>query len=75
MKAMLLPAGQGGESAERRDASDIHRAAELRRRASAGENKAALAREFCISRQSFYSYMKADRAMAQAATTTGTAWT
>ena len=25
MKAMLLPAGQVGESAERRDASDIHR--------------------------------------------------
>jgi len=64
MKAMLLPAGQGGESAERRDASDIHRAAELRRRASAGANKAALAREFCISRQSLYSYLQAGTATA-----------
>jgi DNA invertase Pin-like site-specific DNA recombinase len=40
------------------------RATELRRRASAGENKAALAREFCISRQSLYSYLKADNATA-----------
>jgi DNA invertase Pin-like site-specific DNA recombinase len=40
------------------------KAAELRRRATAGENKAALAREFCISRQSLYSYMKADKATA-----------
>jgi len=40
------------------------RASELRRRATAGENKAALAREFCISRQSLYSYMKADKATA-----------
>jgi DNA invertase Pin-like site-specific DNA recombinase len=37
---------------------------ELRRRAEAGENKAALAREFCISRQSLYSYLQADTATA-----------
>jgi len=36
------------------------RAAELRKRATAGENKAGLAREFCISRQSLYSYLKAE---------------
>jgi len=36
------------------------RAAELRSRATAGENKAALAREFGISRQSLYSYLKAE---------------
>jgi hypothetical protein len=40
------------------------RAAELRRRASAGENKAALAREFCISRQSLYSYLQAGKVTA-----------
>jgi DNA invertase Pin-like site-specific DNA recombinase len=40
------------------------RAAELRRRASAGANKAALAREFCISRQSLYSYLQAGTATA-----------
>jgi DNA invertase Pin-like site-specific DNA recombinase len=35
------------------------RAAELRRRVAASEGKAALAREFGISRQSLYSYLKA----------------
>jgi DNA invertase Pin-like site-specific DNA recombinase len=40
------------------------KAAELRRRVATGENKAALAREFGISRQSLYSYMKADNATA-----------
>src|ERR1035437_946346 len=36
------------------------RAAELRSRGTSGENKAALAREFGISRQSLYSYLKAE---------------
>lgn len=36
------------------------RVAELRRRADTGENKAALAREFNISRQTLYDYLQAD---------------
>jgi len=37
--------------------------ADLRKRATAGENKAALAREFNISRQSLYSYLQPDSAV------------
>jgi DNA invertase Pin-like site-specific DNA recombinase len=33
-------------------------AAELRRRVNAGEKKAALARHFCISRETLYSYLR-----------------
>lgn len=36
------------------------RVADLHKRAAAGENKAALARQFSISRQSLYSYLKAE---------------
>jgi len=38
------------------------RAGELRRRAAAGEAKAALAREFGISRETLYQYLKAEEA-------------
>ena len=37
--------------------------ADLCKRAAAGENKAALAREFKISRQSLYSYLQPDNAV------------
>jgi DNA invertase Pin-like site-specific DNA recombinase len=41
------------------------RVTELRRRAAAGENKAALAREFKLSRQSLYNYLTPEPAAAQ----------
>ncbi len=40
----------------------VARVAELRRRSSAGEQKAALAREFGISRQTLYRYLDSDGA-------------
>lgn len=43
----------------RSKALGAERAAELRRRAAAGETKAALAREFGISRQTLYTYLDA----------------
>jgi DNA invertase Pin-like site-specific DNA recombinase len=42
----------------RKAALGVARADELRRRAAAGEGKAALAREFGITRQTLYSYLK-----------------
>jgi DNA invertase Pin-like site-specific DNA recombinase len=42
----------------RKPSLSTDRAAELRRRVSAGEKKSALAREFKISRETLYSYLK-----------------
>lgn len=42
----------------RKRALSIDRASELRKRVSAGEPKAALAREFGISRETLYNYLK-----------------
>jgi len=43
----------------RKAALSAARAAELRERAKAGEVKAALAKDFCISRQTLYAYLNA----------------
>ena len=44
----------------RKKALSPERAAELRQRATAGEQKAKLAREFGISRETLYQYLRAD---------------
>jgi DNA invertase Pin-like site-specific DNA recombinase len=44
----------------RRKALSPEQAGELRRRAGAGEQKTALAREFGISRETLYQYLKSD---------------
>jgi DNA invertase Pin-like site-specific DNA recombinase len=43
----------------RKPSLDAERVAELRQRVVAGEKKAVLAREFCISRETLYQYLKA----------------
>lgn len=45
---------------EWRDSLTTERAADLRKRAAAGEAKAGLAREFGVSRAELYVYVKAD---------------
>jgi DNA invertase Pin-like site-specific DNA recombinase len=45
----------------RKKALSIAQASELRRRAHAGEAKAALAREFGVSRETLYQYLRADQ--------------
>jgi len=44
----------------RRKALSPEKASELRKRAGAGEQKTSLAREFGISRETLYQYLKAD---------------
>jgi DNA invertase Pin-like site-specific DNA recombinase len=44
----------------RRKALSPEKAGELRKRAGAGEQKTGLAREFGISRETLYQYLKAD---------------
>ena len=51
-------AKQRGAYRGRKKALSPERAAELRRRAAAGEQKAQLAREFGISRETLYQYLK-----------------
>lgn len=53
-------ARQRGAYRGRKKALAPERAAELRRRAAAGEKKAQLAREFGISRETLYQYLKTD---------------
>jgi DNA invertase Pin-like site-specific DNA recombinase len=51
-------AKQRGACRGRKNALVDHQVAELRRRASAGEPKATLVREFGISRETLYQYLK-----------------
>ncbi len=53
-------AKQRGAYRGRKKALAPERVAELRRRAAAGEKKAQLAREFSISRETLYQYLKTD---------------
>lgn len=53
-------AKQRGAYRGRKKALSSEQAAELRRRASAGEQKAALAKEFGVSRETLYQYLRAD---------------
>ena len=53
-------AKQRGAYRGRKKALSPERVAELRRRADAGEQKAKLAREFGISRETLYQYLKTD---------------
>lgn len=53
-------AKQRGAYRGRKKALSPERVAELRRRAAAGEQKAALAREFGISRETLYQYLRTD---------------
>ena len=53
-------AKQRGAYRGRKKALSPERAAELRRRAAAGEQKATLAREFGISRETLYQYLRTD---------------
>ena len=53
-------AKQRGAYRGRKKALAPERVAELRRRAAAGEKKAQLAREFGISRETLYQYLKTD---------------
>ncbi|MGD9897298.1 MAG: recombinase family protein [Candidatus Methylacidiphilaceae bacterium] len=53
-------AKQRGAYRGRKKALSPERAADLRRRAAAAEPKAALAREFGISRETLYQYLKTD---------------
>lgn len=53
-------ARQRGAYRGRKPALSPERAVELRRRATAGEQKAALAREFGISRETLYQYLRTD---------------
>lgn len=53
-------AKQRGVYRGRKKALSPERAAELRRRAAAGEQKATLAREFGISRETLYQYLRTD---------------
>jgi DNA invertase Pin-like site-specific DNA recombinase len=51
-------AKQRGAYRGRKKALSDERATELRRRADAGDKKAALAREFGISRETLYQYLR-----------------
>ena len=53
-------AKQRGAYRGRKKALAPERVAELRRRAAAGEQKAKLAREFGISRETLYQYLRTD---------------
>ena len=53
-------AKQRGAYRGRKQALSPERVAELRRRAAAGEQKAKLAREFGISRETLYQYLRTD---------------
>ncbi|BBO86710.1 transposase (plasmid) [Desulfosarcina ovata subsp. sediminis] len=53
-------AKQRGAYRGRKKALSSERVAELRRRVTAGEKKAQLAREFCISRETLYQYLRTD---------------
>ena len=53
-------AKQRGAYRGRKKALSPERGAELRRRAAAGEQKAQLAREFGISRETLYQYLRTD---------------
>ncbi len=60
-------AKQRGAYRGRKKALAPERVAELRRRAAAGEQKAQLAREFGISRETLYQYLKMDDSPCRAA--------
>ena len=53
-------AKQRGAYRGRKKALSPEQAAELRQRAAAGEQKATLAREFGISRETLYQYLRTD---------------
>jgi DNA invertase Pin-like site-specific DNA recombinase len=53
-------AKQRGAYRGRKKALSLAQVTELRRRITAGEQKATLAREFGISRETLYQYLKAD---------------
>lgn len=53
-------AKQRGAYRGRKKALSLTQVTELRRRITAGEQKATLAREFGISRETLYQYLKAD---------------
>jgi DNA invertase Pin-like site-specific DNA recombinase len=53
-------AKQRGAYKGRKKALSPQTAAELKKRAMAGEKKAALAREFGISRETLYQYLRAE---------------
>lgn len=53
-------AKQRGAYRGRKKSLSASQASELRERAAAGEQKAKLAREFNISRETLYQYLKAD---------------
>lgn len=55
-----------GKYKGRKPSLTVDRVLELQRRAGAGEKKAALAREFGISRETVYTYIKADPTIAVA---------
>ena len=54
-------AKQRGAYRGRKKALSSERASELRRRADAGEQKAKLAREFGVSRETLYQYLRTDQ--------------
>ena len=56
----IVLAKQRGAYRGRKKALSPERVAELRRRAAAGEQKAKLAREFGISRETLYQYLRTD---------------
>jgi DNA invertase Pin-like site-specific DNA recombinase len=58
----IAAAKERGVYTGRKPALTAEQAAELRRRAAAGEKKAALAREYKISRETLYSYLRAPSA-------------
>ena len=60
LERLLALAKQRGAYRGRKKALSFERVAELRRRANAGEQKAKLAREFGISRETLYQYLRAD---------------
>ncbi len=59
-RAGIALAKQRGAYRGRKKALSPERGAELRRRAAAGEQKAKLAREFGISRETLYQYLRTD---------------
>jgi DNA invertase Pin-like site-specific DNA recombinase len=60
----IAAAKQRGVYTGRKPALTAEQAADLRRRAAAGEKKAALAREYKISRETLYGYLRAPAAAA-----------
>jgi len=60
IQGLPTDAKQRGAYRGRKKALSPERAAELRQRANAGEQKAKLAREFGVSRETLYQYLRTD---------------